>query len=84
MWCLVCSTLHSYRCSAPFSAIVTDVEKKKYAVSYTNIKTEKQWKVLGHYMTGMFTEFKKDVLGSDDGTLAGDHDAMQEMKQLMH
>ncbi len=65
------------------SAIVTDVEKKKYTVSYTNIKTEKQWKVLEHYATGTFTEFKKDVLGSYDGALAGDRDIMQEMKQLV-
>ncbi len=51
---------------------------------YTDIKTEKQWKVLKHYVTGMFAEFKKDVLGSYDGALAGDCDIMQEMKQLVH
>ncbi len=66
------------------NAIVTDVEKKKYAVSYTDIKTEKQWKVLEHYVTGTFAEFKKDVLGSYDSTLAGNHDTMQEIKQLVH
>ncbi len=66
------------------NAIVTDVEKKKYAVSYTDIKTEKQWKVLEHYVTGTFAEFKKDVLGSYDGTLAGNRDTMQEIKQLVH
>ncbi len=65
------------------SAVVTDVEKKKYTVSYTDIKMDKQWKVLEHYVTGTFAEFKKDVLGSYDSALAGDHDTMQEMKQLV-
>ncbi|PBK82079.1 hypothetical protein ARMGADRAFT_1038858 [Armillaria gallica] len=65
------------------SAVTTDAEKKKYAVVYTDIKTEKQWKVLKHYMKGTFEEFKKDILSSYDGALAGDCDAMQEMKQLL-
>ncbi len=64
-------------------AIVIDVEKKKYVVSYNDIKMEKQWKVLAYYTTGMFTEFKKDVLGSYDSALTGDHNTMQEIKQLM-
>ncbi|PBL04488.1 hypothetical protein ARMGADRAFT_1070936 [Armillaria gallica] len=61
----------------------TDIKKKKYAVIYTNIKMEKQWKILEHYVTGTFKEFKKDILDSYDGTLADDHDTMQEMKQLV-
>ncbi len=65
------------------NAITTDIEKKKYTVVYTNIKMEKQWKVLEHYVKGTFKEFKKDTLGSYDGALAGNHDTMQEMKQLM-
>ncbi|PBK94572.1 hypothetical protein ARMGADRAFT_1028985 [Armillaria gallica] len=46
------------------SAVTMDAEKKKYAVIYTNIKTEKQWKVLEHYMKGTFEEFRKDILSS--------------------
>ncbi|PBK86675.1 hypothetical protein ARMGADRAFT_1086181 [Armillaria gallica] len=64
-------------------AVTTDAEKKKYAVVYTDIKTEKQWKVLEHHTKGTFEEFKKDILSSYDDTLAGDRDAMQEMKQLV-
>ncbi|PBL01500.1 hypothetical protein ARMGADRAFT_1025200 [Armillaria gallica] len=59
------------------SAITTNVEKKKYAVVYTDIKMEKQWKVLEHYVKGIFKEFKKDILGIYDGALASDHDTMQ-------
>ncbi|PBK71698.1 hypothetical protein ARMSODRAFT_973299 [Armillaria solidipes] len=47
------------------------------------IKMEKQWKVLDHFAKGTYEEFKKDVLSSYDGTLAGDCDAMQELKQLI-
>ncbi|PBK92334.1 hypothetical protein ARMGADRAFT_1031202 [Armillaria gallica] len=65
------------------SAVTTDAEKKKYAVVYTDIKMEKQWKVLEHYTKGTFKEFKKNILSSYEGALAGDHDAMQEMKQLV-
>ncbi|PBK85138.1 hypothetical protein ARMGADRAFT_1087804 [Armillaria gallica] len=65
------------------SAVTTDAEKKKYAVICTDIKTEKQWKVLEHYTKGTFEEFKKDILSSYDGALAGNCDAMQEMKQLV-
>ncbi|PBK97949.1 hypothetical protein ARMGADRAFT_1027332 [Armillaria gallica] len=65
------------------SVITMDAEKKKYAVVYTDIKTEKQWKVLEHYAKGTFEEFQKDILSSYDGTLAGNCDAMQEMKQLV-
>ncbi|PBK81198.1 hypothetical protein ARMGADRAFT_1039487 [Armillaria gallica] len=65
------------------SAVTTDVKKKKYTVIYINIKMEKQWKVLEHYAKGTFEEFKKDILGSYNGALAGNHDAMQEMKQLI-
>ncbi|SJL06985.1 uncharacterized protein ARMOST_10327 [Armillaria ostoyae] len=64
-------------------AVAPDVDKKKYAVAYTDIKTEKQWKVLNHFAKGTYEEFKKDVLSSYDGALAGDHDAMQELKQLI-
>ncbi|PBL04222.1 hypothetical protein ARMGADRAFT_1022687 [Armillaria gallica] len=66
------------------SVVTMDAEKKKYAVVYTDIKMEKQWKVLEHYVKGTFEEFKKDILSSYDSTLAGDRDAMQEMKQLIH
>ncbi|SJL03035.1 uncharacterized protein ARMOST_06380 [Armillaria ostoyae] len=44
---------------------------------------EKQWKVLEHFAKGTYEEFKKDVLSSYDGALAGDCDAMQELKQLI-
>ncbi|PBK99300.1 hypothetical protein ARMGADRAFT_1025549 [Armillaria gallica] len=64
-------------------AVTTDAEKKKYAVVYTNIKTEKQWKVLEHHAKGTFEEFKKYILSSYDSALAGDRDAMQKMKQLV-
>ncbi|PBK64748.1 hypothetical protein ARMSODRAFT_892680 [Armillaria solidipes] len=64
-------------------AVAPDVDKKKYAVVYTDIKTEKQWKVLDHFAKGTYEEFKKDVLSSYDGALAGDRDAMQELKQLI-
>ncbi|PBK63416.1 hypothetical protein ARMSODRAFT_894615, partial [Armillaria solidipes] len=64
-------------------AIAPDVDKKKYTVIYTDIKMEKQWKVLDHFVKGTYEEFKKDVLSSYDGTLAGNRDAMQELKQLI-
>ncbi|PBK58700.1 hypothetical protein ARMSODRAFT_900176, partial [Armillaria solidipes] len=64
-------------------AIAPDVDKKKYAVVYTDIKTEKQWKVLDHFAKGTYEEFKQDVLSSYDSALAGDRDAMQELKQLI-
>ncbi|KAK0456976.1 hypothetical protein EV421DRAFT_1729484 [Armillaria borealis] len=41
-------------------AVAPDVDKKKYAVVYTDIKTEKQWKVLEHFVKGTYEEFKKD------------------------
>ncbi|SJK98943.1 uncharacterized protein ARMOST_02221 [Armillaria ostoyae] len=64
-------------------AVAPDVDKKKYAVVYADIKTEKQWKVLEHFVKGTYEEFKKDVLSSYDSALAGDRDAMQELKQLI-
>ncbi|SJL18916.1 uncharacterized protein ARMOST_22518 [Armillaria ostoyae] len=64
-------------------AVAPDVDKKKYAVVYIDIKTEKQWKVLEHFVKGTYEEFKKDVLSSYDGALAGDRDVMQELKQLI-
>ncbi|PBL04471.1 hypothetical protein ARMGADRAFT_1022883 [Armillaria gallica] len=46
-------------------AVTMDAEKKKYAVVYTNIKMEKQWKVLEHHAKGTFKEFKKDILRNE-------------------
>ncbi|KAK0431514.1 hypothetical protein EV421DRAFT_1743042 [Armillaria borealis] len=63
--------------------VALDLDKKKYAVVYTDIKTEKQWKVLDHFVKGTYEEFKKDVLSSYDSALDGDRDAMQELKQLI-
>ncbi|KAK0435980.1 hypothetical protein EV421DRAFT_1908262 [Armillaria borealis] len=64
-------------------AVALDLDKKKYAVIYTDIKMEKQWKVLDHFAKGTYEEFKKDVLSSYDGALDGNCDTMQELKQLI-
>ncbi|KAG7443939.1 uncharacterized protein BT62DRAFT_921587 [Guyanagaster necrorhizus] len=53
-----------------------DEEKKKAAISYTDIKTERQWKVLSSFAAGE----KYDDFKSEDS----DRDAMLELKRLVH
>ncbi len=64
-------------------AVTDDLVKKKYAVSYTDVKMEKQWKVLDYFNKGTFGEFKSEVLGSYDGAVDGDHDSVWELKKLV-
>ncbi|PBK87604.1 hypothetical protein ARMGADRAFT_1034532 [Armillaria gallica] len=64
-------------------AVTNDLVKKKYTISYTDVKTEKQWKVLDYFNKGTFGEFKSKVLGSYDGAVDSGHDAVWELKKLV-
>ncbi|KAG7441207.1 uncharacterized protein BT62DRAFT_923435, partial [Guyanagaster necrorhizus] len=60
-----------------------DEEKKKAAISYTDIKTERQWKVLPSFAAGeKYDDFKSEVLDCYDGARDSDRDAMLELKRL--
>ncbi len=53
-------------------------------MSYTDIKTERQWKVLPKYAAGeKYEDFKLKVMDCYDGTRDSDRDAVQELKRLV-
>ncbi|PBK72215.1 hypothetical protein ARMSODRAFT_972874 [Armillaria solidipes] len=65
-------------------AVTDEEDKKKAALSYTDIKTERQWRVLPKYATGgKYGEFKSEVMDCYDGVRDSDHDAIQELKRLI-
>ncbi len=65
-------------------AVTDEDEKKKAAVSYTDIKTERQWKVLPKYAAGeKYEDFKSEVMDCYDGARDSDRDAVQELKRLV-
>ncbi len=65
-------------------AVTDEDEKKKAAVSYTDIKTERQWKVLPKYAAGeKYEDFKSEVMDCYDGARDSDRNAVQELKRLV-
>ncbi|KAK0193266.1 hypothetical protein F5146DRAFT_1133933 [Armillaria mellea] len=64
--------------------VTDEEEKKKAVVSYTNIKTEHQWKVLPKYAAGgKYEDFKSEVMDCYDGMCNSNCNVVLELKRLV-